>query len=503
MCRAIGRLITSPLFAVIACAAGAAVIWFAVLRQPGGSANPNLAGNQPNVHRAPDEGRPGAVARRSSAANETSGTHKLQSAANRIAARSSVQPRKPSGQGKLEIEEYVAENEPAASPTDSTAPDRPQTNPRESATPSTADTIGPRDPRAKALTEYAVRKAAVASEAIAHKRLAAWCDEQGLWDAAKTHWEVAIQLDPKSDEARRRLGYRSRGGQWVFDHATAEAIVQRKAEVYWEKTLRRLHAAMRCRSKAPVSTRADAVTSVQGVGDPRAATAIWNAFSADTHHHGMMVEVLTRFNNRKASQMLAALAVYSQDRKSQVAALSALHGRRPADYGERLVSLMHAPLRVEERQVPIPGRAPVRQLLVEGDTANYEFLFSKVEAPAPDTLASCFQPRLNPGEIEIARQFNAHQAAMASEALDQQVKLARQMIARYNDSIRALNTRVADVLREACNARIRPEPADGQRWLAQFLGADYKPPTDGPKPTFQEIVSPLYNPTFLPVPVPT
>ena len=75
--------------------------------------------------------------------------------------------------------------------------------------------------------------------------------------------------------------------------------------------------------------------------------------------------------------MLAALAVYSQDNKAQVAAVAALRGRGAADYGDRLISLMHNPMRVEERQVPIPGGAPGRVLFVEGDSANYQFFFSR------------------------------------------------------------------------------------------------------------------------------
>ena len=81
--------------------------------------------------------------------------------------------------------------------------------------------------------------------------------------------------------------------------------------------------------------------------------------------------------------------------------------------------------------------------------------------------------------------------------------MAKHMIEKYNGSIRALNERVAHVLNEACDAAIRPEPEDGRHWLAMALGTEYKPASSRPKPTITEIVSPLYNPTFLPVPVAT
>jgi hypothetical protein len=336
---------------------------------------------------------------------------------------------------------------------------------------------------------------------MSQKRMAYWCDEQGLWDAAKSHWEAILRLVPNNDEARKRLGFRWRGGQWVLDAARADEIAQKKADAYWEKELKTLHTAMRCRSTIAVPGRAEALAHIEAVGDPRAASAIWNVFAADTGHHGMIVEILRRFGTRKASQMLAAMAVYSQDKKAQVAAVAALHDCPPADYGERLVALMHAPLRIEERHVPIPGRGVMRQLFVEGETANYNFLFSRIEAPTPDSLVGWLQPQLSASETAMARQFNENQATMARQALDQQVALAKQMLQKYNDSIRALNQRVARVLNKACGARIRPQPEDAKRWLAAELGTAYSPQTESPKPTFTEVVAPLYNPTYLPTPV--
>ena len=195
---------------------------------------------------------------------------------------------------------------------------------------------------------------------------------------------------------------------------------------------------MKCRSKVAVPGRDAAVAGVEAVGDPRAATSIWKVFAADASHHALIVGIMSRFKTREASQMLAALAVYSPDAKSRAAAVAALRGRAAADYGGRLVSLMHNPLRIGERQVPIPGSSPARELMVEGDSANYQFFFSRVDAPTSESLAGCFQPRLSASEITMARQFNENQAATARQALDQQVELAKQMINKYNDSIRAL-----------------------------------------------------------------
>jgi hypothetical protein len=78
------------------------------------------------------------------------------------------------------------------------------------------------------------------------------------------------------------------------------------------------------------------------------------------------------------------------------------------------------------------------------------------------------------------------------EVFDQQVEMARGVIKELNESIVALNERVASVLNGVCNARIRSEPEDGRRSLARTLGSDYKPSTDVPVPGTSYYRSPAF-----------
>jgi hypothetical protein len=496
--NATGRLVANPLFAVVICLGGGFALWFSLARTPSGAPTANLGGKPGTGKRTITKSRSDAIKRVSPAAISTNGTRTKPSAVD--AQTTASDPR------HERIEEFEAENEPPNTATTATAADRLERRPKATEgdlpTASTADAISPLDPRANALLEYQTKKAALPETAAANKEIAQWCDQHGLWDGAKIHWEAVLRLDSKSEEARKRLGFRLRNRAWVFDAASAEDVAQKKANAYW-KVLEKLHAQMRCKSKLAVPGRAEAVAHIEAVGDSRAAAAIWNTFAKDVSHHSLMVGILRRFKTAEASRMLAALAVYSRDDKAQAAAVAALRGRGSAEFGEKLVALMHTPMRVEERQVPMLGRAPARELFVEGETHNYQFLFSRADAPTSDSLAGCFQPRLSAGEIEMARRFNENQAAMAREALDEQVDLAKAMIQKYNDSIRDLNRRVANVLSEACGARVMPDPESGRRWLASTLGTAYRPAADGPKPTITDIVSPLYNPTFLPIPVAT
>jgi hypothetical protein len=502
------RSIASPLGAALFCAVGILAIWHGTgwLRDGGPKASPRGelgTGARTVAGRGPD-----ASARANSVASGSVGVRKSQDAPSGIAAsqRPDAGPQK-AIRREAGLERTQAEVELPAPWMEAAAAAylqrRSEADAGDSTTASTSGTIGPGDPRTKDLAEYRAKKAAAPEDAVAQKKMGLWCDEHGLWNAAKTHWEAVLRIDPGSEAARRRLGFRLRDRHWVFDATVAEDVTQKKADAYWARVLERYHAQMRCRSKVAVPARGEAVARVEAVGDPRAATALWKVFGADPSHHRLIVGVLSRLQSREAALMLAALAVYSRDEKARAAAVAALRGREAAEYGERLVGLMHAPMRVEERLVPTPGGGPARVLLVEGDTKNYRFLFPRVEAPTPDSVGGCFGPRLSASETEFVRQFNENQAAMARQVLDQQAEVAKQMIEKYNDSIRALNDRVARVLNEASGAGIRPDPEDGRRWLALAVRSEYPPTTDRSKPTITEIVAPLYNPTFLPVPAPS
>jgi hypothetical protein len=496
--KAFGRMITNPLCAVVICSGGGFALWFYL--GPGKITNPGI-GNAPATRAA----RPG---RDRATRTTTVDDRKKQGTPDQIAAVSRTRPK----QGQPHhlvvdgVAHFEAENEAPETEAETTAKRLDRVSSAISAlspTASSVDVIGPEDPRATALSEYPAKKAASPDTIRAHKEVALWCDQHGLWDEAKNHWEAVVRLEPQNDESRKRLGFRLRDRAWVSDPARAEDMAVVKANGFWGKELEKQHMRMKCRSKLPGPGRADATARIEAVGDPRAASSFWKVFAADASHHGLMVGVLSRYKTTEASRMRAALAVYSQDQKAQAAAITALRGREAAEYGEKLVNLMHRPMRIEERTVPGPGTTPARSLFVEGETRNYEFLFSRAEALTPESIQGCFQPRLSASEIEMARRFNENEAALARQGLDQQVSMARAMIEKFNDSIKALNKRVAHVLNEASSARIRPEPEDGRRWLASILKTAYTPEAERPKSTITEIVSPLYSPTFLPIPVAT
>ena len=303
--KTIGQAITNPLGAAVVCVVGGYVIWFAFAPPPGGAVKLKVNGRQVTSQRSGKVGRSDQVERRNSAASRADDRTPPRNKQGALAANK----RKDGLQGtaiggnETHFEEFEATSERGDDSAESAGTDMSEPRPAMTAAKTTAvpalEVIGPRDPRASSLTEYQTKKAQFAVTAMDQKRLALWCDERGLWDLAKTHWEASLRLDPKSDEARRRLGIRLKGGSWVVDAASAEDAAQRKANAFWKK-LEVYHSRMKCRSKVAVPGRDEAVETVESVGDPRAASAIWKVFAADVSHHALIVGILSRFKTREA-----------------------------------------------------------------------------------------------------------------------------------------------------------------------------------------------------------
>ena len=80
--------------------------------------------------------------------------------------------------------------------------------------------------RAAATEEYLQRRVKAADTADAQYKLALWCEENGLPEQAVAHLRQVVRLDPKRENAWKRLGYKKQtNGRWV----SAAQLAQEKA----------------------------------------------------------------------------------------------------------------------------------------------------------------------------------------------------------------------------------------------------------------------------------
>jgi hypothetical protein len=352
---------------------------------------------------------------------------------------------------------------------------------------------------AGALASYEARRAQAGDRVDDQKQMASWCDTQGLWDQARSHWEAVLRLDPRDESARRRLGYRPRQGQWVLDPKRAEEVLKKKVEEFWSRELSMAHKQIDRKDGRDAAKKAfEAATRVESVTDERAVPVLWSVFSGHHKHHQLLAGVLSQIKTKQASEMLSALAVYSLDEKARVTATRALASRNPDEFIDKLVPMLNHRLNFRVADVDDGSGGRARILLIEGEQANYQLLYPSVDR---QEAASCFGSFYTPGiaSRQAARQYNDEQARMARALTDQQIESDKAAVEALNQSIADLNRRVIQVLSQTCGVSRGPDPEAWRRWLVERQGRTYQPLASRQKPTLAQVVLPLYSPTFLPV----
>jgi hypothetical protein len=290
----------------------------------------------------------------------------------------------------------------------------------------------------------------------------------------------------------------------------AGAAKPKKSVAQWSKDLNVLHKAFHRKAGSAAAKRQawdKAESELEAIDDPAAVLAIWRVFAGKTEHHQPVACALGRINCAESTKMLAALSVYSQDEKARWAAANALHTRDPADFVEPLASVFASRLSYRPESIDVPGQGRARVLFIDGERADYRFLYPPPEQPPPPSgprgVYSAERPYLNPQERKMAEDYNRAQAEMARAATEAQLKSDIEEVERLNQRIDEMNARAARVLCGATGASMPPDREAWKRWLAERQGYAYVPPKDTPKPTIAQVVPPLFSPAFIPIPVPT
>jgi len=153
---------------------------------------------------------------------------------------------------------------------------------------------------AEAWAEYAARVEALApDDAEGQFQLALFCKANGLWLKYRQHLEKTIEADPAHAAARRALGHKLIGGQWLDEQEQRRFEREREAKergglVFWkgqwvpaeQAAAERDAEAAAERLKVTVEQRrrAQGLVQIEGRWVPRAGTS-WRAGST-TNGHG-------------------------------------------------------------------------------------------------------------------------------------------------------------------------------------------------------------------------
>ncbi len=228
---------------------------------------------------------------------------------------------------------------------------------------------------AAALADYNGRRDKTPDTAAAQWKLALWCEQAGLKPEAYVHFGRVIEIDPRRDEAWRKLGFKKHDGRWMDDRQIAAEAERKKADATWAPRLKTWHKAIHDRKKPDPRKRDEAQAALDRITDPRAIPAIYREFGGGgAADQAVAVQLLGQVESPLASKALAFLAVYGKSPTVRRLATETLRGRPAGDYLDLLVGMMKDPLRFEVRPVGGPGSPGV--LFVEGERFNVQRFYA-------------------------------------------------------------------------------------------------------------------------------
>jgi Pretoxin HINT domain len=255
-----------------------------------------------------------------------------------------------------------------------------------------ADKLKADPEKAATLAEYQSRRLKADYKADAQYALGIWCDEHGLKEQARAHLTAVTRLDPKRDNAWKKLGYAKHEGRWVTEAQLAAEKTELEAQKQADKTWRPLLDRYKSMLDRPAN-RAEAEAALAEITDPRAVPAIMHAFG---HGKGRpvdqlrAVQLLGQVDSPMASRSLAGLAVLSKSPEVRRVAVETLKTRDPRDFVRLWIALIRKPIKYEIK--PVGGPGSPGELLVEGERANLKRLYSPPAMPnvpiAPGTRVS-------------------------------------------------------------------------------------------------------------------
>jgi Pretoxin HINT domain len=247
-----------------------------------------------------------------------------------------------------------------------------------------ADKLKADPEKAATLAEYQSRRLKADYKADAQYALGIWCDEHGLKEQAKAHLTAVTRLDPKRDNAWKKLGYKKHEGRWVTDDQLAaekaDVEAQKQADRKWKPLLEKYKAMLDQPSK-----REEAEAALASVTDPRAVPSIGLVFARSESSQPRAAQLLGQIDAPSASKGLAFLAVFARSAEARRSAAETLRGRDAREYADLLIALIRDPIKYEVKPVGGPGSPGV--LYVEGPKANLQRLYSPPPTFRPgDTL---------------------------------------------------------------------------------------------------------------------
>ena len=210
------------------------------------------------------------------------------------------------------------------------------------------------------LTRYRQLRAEHSKTARGQRDLAMWCRKHELLEEETLHWWTLLSMAPDHSEAIRALRLKEHRGMLLTNEEVERTKREQKdVKLAGKKWLPRLKKLRQQIENGDDEARAAALRQLLAINDPLALPSIEEVFlTAPSDLATAVVETVARMEGDKAAEVLARVAIDSDDEYVREQAATALQSRSHHSYVPVLLARLGTPIELSVSVTVEPG-API------------------------------------------------------------------------------------------------------------------------------------------------
>lgn len=312
-----------------------------------------------------------------------------------------------------------------------------------------------------------------------HRKLAKWCQAQGLDSRAKAHWFGVLDSDPSNVEARQQLGYTFLYNRWFSpQELSAAKLAAGNLEQQLKQWIPKAREWKINLESNDVKKRLKTIEQLKNLQNPDVIPALdIAAGQANPTVAKHFISAIGRFQTREACIALAGIAIANTTSELGTHAIEILKKYPLEFYVPDLLDLMSTEYELMSQLVTRPNGEMVLQLVQMRELRNRfeKNQIDKLMAISPQEKVK--KPSGTSVELIAGRllQFksvatskgtvkNDIAASIISKEAKRDADDAQAELERTNESIRSLQQNIATVLRGTTNAKLDDEPRSWWIW---------------------------------------
>ena len=333
------------------------------------------------------------------------------------------------------------------------------------------------------LDEYERKRADLADNLANQLAVGQWCQQQGLWQQARAHFERVLDFNSDHVPARIALGYRLFNGEWISpaEQLAFQARAQAATESYREFATKLIKLRSDLASHPKARERAE--QKLLAIDDAKAIPAVESLFlGADNEVASIVVRWMQQIDSIESSQALMRYSIFHPTESIRDEALAALSKRPLHDFVPELLAMTSSP--IHAMAVPIFN--------ADGSLAGYQQAFAQETnerrnvtvfqtaiqrqnsvltidngpAPGQDPNSSVVVGRL--GQSLETWQANMNIERTLRNTAQMETAMREQQIERDNVAIQQRNTAIADIMSQIAGKEFSGEAKEMWKWWDEY-----------------------------------